>query len=123
MLEIHLSLANRIWNRAAMESGGPAAREGDRALAALLLAHGMVMNGGVGHALEVLSPDELAAAAGGYRFFGLEGVAALLEWAAGAAEDEVDRADSTYGEIVPNDQTLVERFEAFYRISPEAFAP
>ena len=53
---MQLSLADQIWNRAALESGGPAAREGDRALAALLLAHGMVMNGGVGHALEVLSP-------------------------------------------------------------------
>jgi hypothetical protein len=61
--------ANRVWNRAALEEGGRAPREGDRALAALLLAHGMVMNGGVQHATEALSADEMAAAAAGFRYF------------------------------------------------------
>ena len=123
MSEMELSLADHIWNRAALESGGSTAREGDRALAALLLAHGMVMNGGVGHAIEVLSRDELAAAAWGYRFFGFKNVASLLEGAADATEQELDQADVNYGELVPSDQTLVDRFEALYHTSPETFAP
>ena len=87
----------------------------------LLLAHGMVMNGGVGHALEALSSDELAAAATGYRFFGLDAVASLLEYSLNATEDEVDQADAVYGRHIPSDQTLVDRFEALYSPTPQAF--
>jgi hypothetical protein len=119
---MQLSSADQIWNRAAMESGGSKAREGDRALSDLLLAHGMVMNGGVGHALEALSSDELAAAARGYRFFGLDVVALLIEHSVNATEDEVDEADARYGALIPSDQTLVDRFEALYAASPHTFA-
>lgn len=105
-----------------MKSGGSKARVGDRALADLLLAHGMVMNGGVGHALQALSSDELAAAAAGYRFFGLDAVASLLEYSVTATEDEVDQADARYGAHIQSDQTLVDRFEALYSASPQDFA-
>ena len=71
-----------VWNRAALEDGGPTPAEGDLALAALLRAHGVVMNGGVDHALEVLSAAELRAALAGYRYFGFEQIALLLEDAA-----------------------------------------
>ena len=60
--------ADRVWNRAAMEEGCVSPRAGDRALSALLLVHGMVMNGGVHHALESVDPAELAAGADGYAF-------------------------------------------------------
>lgn len=119
---MQLSMANQVWNRAAMESGGSKACEGDRALSALLLAHGMVMNGGVGHALEVLSLDELAAAARGYRFFGLNDVATLLEHSINANDEELERADARYAALIPTDQTLADRFEALYRATPHAFA-
>jgi hypothetical protein len=39
--------ADEVWNRAALEGGGPEPREGDVALATLLRAHGLAMNGGV----------------------------------------------------------------------------
>ena len=120
---MQLSIAHQIWNRAAMESGGSRAREGDRALSDLLLAHGMVMNGGMGHALDALSSDELAAAAKGYRFFGLNDVASLIENSINATEDEVDQADARYGTLIPSDQTLVDCFEALYDASPQDFAP
>ena len=42
-----------IWNRA-WKGVGPNACSGDRALAALLKAHGLAMNGGVLHAVECL---------------------------------------------------------------------
>ena len=106
-----------------MESGGNAARAGDRALADLLLAHGMVMNGGVVHAIEALSLEEYSAALSGFRFFGFDEVALLLEGALRASEEDQDRADRSYGRLIPWDEVLIERFEAYYRFSPEAFAP
>ena len=123
MSESQPTLAEQVWNRAATDFGGSAAREGDRALADLLIAHGTVMNGGVGHAIDALSSDALSAAAAGYRFFGFEGVARLLENASTAGADELDQLEHTYAELVPSDRALVEHFEAFYLSSAEAFAP
>ena len=120
---MELSQTDLIWNRAALESGGEAARAGDRALADLLLAHGMVMNGGVGHAVEVLSLEEFLAALSGFRFFGFDEVALLLEGALRASEQDHELADQSYERLIPDDQVLVKRFESYYRHSPEAFAP
>lgn len=118
-----LSQTDAIWNRAALESGGNAARAGDRALADLLLAHGMVMNGGIGHAVEALSLEEFSAAVSGFRFFGFDEVALLLERALRTPEQDLELADSSYGSLIPDDQVVVERFEACYCSSPEVFAP
>ena len=50
-----------IWNRAC--SGMITEfRPGDRALAGLLGAHGLIMNGGVLHAVECLAENELSEA-------------------------------------------------------------
>ena len=117
------SQTDLIWNRAALESGGNTARTGDRALADLLLAHGTVMNGGVGHAVEALSLDEFSAAIAGFRFFGFDEVALLLQEVLKAPEQTLELADGSYGSLIPDDQVLVERFEAYYRSSPQAFAP
>ena len=68
----------KVWNRAALHRGGDSPRPGDSALAALLLAHGYAMNGGVAHAAECLGSDELRAACEGYAFFGLDDIARLL---------------------------------------------
>jgi hypothetical protein len=53
--------ADKVWNRATLQSGGAAPKSGDRALAVLLLVHGLVMNGGVHHALESAQTSELRA--------------------------------------------------------------
>ncbi|MHB9081794.1 MAG: DMP19 family protein [Pirellulaceae bacterium] len=118
-----------IWNRAAMENGGTNPGRGDRALAALLHAHGIAMNGGVLHAAELLSDDELADAQSGYRFFGFSAVAEVLARARGLLHDEVDlgrcerELDGEYSNLVPEDATLVRRFEQSYRSHPSDFAP
>ena len=114
------SLADQIWNRAALQKGGPSARDGDQALAALLLAHGRIMNGGVHHALESLSGEELAAAKRGYAFFGFHAVPRLLDCAHQKTENRVDR---DYAELVPDDSALFTCFEQFYAKSPASFAP
>jgi hypothetical protein len=119
---MELTTADRVWNRAAMASGGPNPGEGDRALAALLLAHGMVMNGGVEHAIEALSPSELSAAAAGYRFFSFNEVARLLEEIAG--NEFIDSAvDQRYAELVPTDMVIVGRFRDLFSSSPSVFSP
>src|SRR3546814_13999228 len=74
-----LACQDQIWNRAALEVGGTNPREGDKALASLLLLHGMAMNGGIDHAVEVLTPLEFSAALAGFRYFGLVRIAELLE--------------------------------------------
>jgi hypothetical protein len=122
-----LTKADMIWNRAC---GGHTLRAlpGDRALADLLRAHGLAMNGGVLHAVECLTPSQIAAAQSGYRFFGLEALAALLGRArrileAGKALEHHERQlDRQYAELVPSDSSLMECFKARLASEPAAFA-
>jgi|GEM_PF-1034655 len=114
--------ADRVWNRAALEGGGKEPREGDKALAALLLAHGLVMNGGVEHAIDALDAHELEAAATGFRFFSFENVASFLEESSRGVVDE-EIADETYAQMIACDAVLVNRFEECLKASPESFAP
>jgi hypothetical protein len=121
--------ADQVWNRAALESGGNSPGPGDRALASLLLVHGLVMNGGVHYAIESIESAELAAAADGYAFFGFDAVATFFR---GASVDPVLSiwdddtevvANRRYEEMVPDDSSLVARFEEVCRERPEQFAP
>ncbi len=121
--------ADLVWNRAALENGGASPRGGDKALAALLLAHGLVMNGGVRHACSSLDPEELQAAASGYRFFGFEEIAALLERSTSSEESEfdddgaVDSLDQDYAVTIPDDGVILARFNAVFAASPTVFSP
>ena len=105
--------ADLIWNRAAMEDGGSNPSAGDRALASLLYAHGLAMNGGVLHAAECLESSELSAAQSGYRYFDLSPVADLLSRARAAfdADDELESQepllDLEYATLIPDDSFLV----------------
>ena len=117
--------AAQIWNRAACESGGSAPRAGDAALAAMLTAHGLVMNGGVFHAVELLGTDALQRSCAGYVFFGFEALAAVL-LAAGSAEQNEEaesEADHAYWAHAPNDGVLYERFLKDFVSNPDQYAP
>lgn len=120
---MELTEADQIWNRAALESGGSRPSDGDRSLAALLLAHGMVMNGGVGHAIEVLSAAEIAEAAAGFRYFSFNEVGQLLEDAVRKGVDDSDVVDQRYAQFIPDDGAIVDRFRAILLSSPSAFSP
>jgi hypothetical protein len=61
-----MTQADMIWNRACGEDS-LRALPGDRALADLLNAHGLAMNGGVLHAIECMSAEELSEAEAGCR--------------------------------------------------------
>jgi hypothetical protein len=58
--------ADVIWNRAALENGGPHPRAGDTALSAVLRPHGLAMSGGLLDAVEQLTEAQLDAAETGY---------------------------------------------------------
>ena len=123
---MELSDEAQVWNRAALEAGGSNPCAGDSALAALLLVHGMVMNGGVEHAIETLSSAEMSVGIAGYRYFSFHDVARMLEDAAGEGlddEDDAEAADHRYAEIIPEDRVVLERFRAVFAVSPSAFGP
>ena len=126
---MRLTAADRVWNRAALESGGTTPRSGDCALAALLRVHGLVMNGGVHHAIECLAPAELAAAADGFLYFGFDDVASFLGSVATDStlspwtEVSERTANERYAELIPDDSLLVQHFERLFHERPGEFDP
>ena len=123
-----LNEADMIWNRAC---GGDPLRSlpGDGALADLLRAHRLAMNGGVLHAVECLTANELSDAKAGYRFYGFDEVASLLSRARTIFETRADlesheqQLDRHYAAMIPSDSSLVERFEKRFKSHPSEYAP
>jgi len=114
-----------IWNRAAMAGGGPTPRRGDTALSAALRLHNLVMSGGLDHALDVLTPEDFASAAAGFRYLRLSEVAELVEQAHDAASDDdlLEELDARYSALIPRDQVIGDQFEALLHQRPNDFAP
>lgn len=106
-----------------MDGGGSAPLEGDVALVALLRLHSLAMNGGLAHGLEVLDPTQCVAAIAGFRYFGLEDMAILIEHAMQVSEDELYEYDDQYFSLVPKDDILVEAFLQNFATDPKAFSP
>jgi hypothetical protein len=117
-----LSKQDEIWNRAALEGGGSNPAAGDVALASLLVAHGVAMNGGVLHAIECLTDAQRAAAARGFVYFGFPQVAALFTNLPSNAEGEEESLNEVYWASIPDDSILVEAFRMKLLASPEAFS-
>jgi hypothetical protein len=123
----HLTQADMIWNRAC---GRDPVRSfpGDRALADMLRAHGLIMNGGVLHAIECLTASELCDAEAGYCFYGLDAVTSLLSRARAIFEADGDlgenerQLDAQYADMIPSDSSLLERFEQRLKLKPSEFA-
>lgn len=93
----------------------------------MILMHGLIMNGGVHHALDVLSEAQVDAALSGYEFFEVAPAlaairrvlndASLREW----NEISEQRANLLYYETIPDDAVLVEAFDRRYARSPGDF--
>ena len=81
--------------------------------------HGLVMNGGVLHAVEVLKPAELDTAIAGYEHLGLAGAAGVLLRAKTVGDSDKDaeeaRLDREYATAVPDDASLE---DAMDRVDP-----
>lgn len=107
-----------------MHPGGSSPREGDRALSALLLVHGLVMNGGVFHAVEAVTEAELRASCAAFKYFGFAEVADLLEAAASEAEtdESEERLNDKYGRLV-DDTAIGQRFRETLSRNRELYAP
>ena len=117
--------ADMIWNRACGENP-LRALAGDRALADLLYAHGLAMNGGVLHAVECMTAEEQSDAEAGYQYYGLDDVASLLSHARAIFEATDDpgsheqQLDGDYAGMIPSDSSIVARFENRLKSSPRA---
>jgi hypothetical protein len=93
------------------------------------------MNGGLLHSVENHSQGQIEQAIAGYRYFGLDDAAAVVESVARRAasldldadDDSAERlevhADESYAAVVPDDATLAASFEQLYEQRPEAFSP
>ncbi|GAB3202799.1 hypothetical protein GCM10027261_42350 [Geodermatophilus arenarius] len=126
--------ADAVWNRAC-DPDGPSPHPGDAALAAVLLCHGMAVNGGLLHAVQGLEPDQVERAVAGFRLFGLdaaaEAVADVARQATGLGEDDLDaaerlevEADRRYAAALPEwDETVEQAFREHLRRSPGDYAP
>ena len=81
--------------------------------------HGLVMNGGVLHAVEVLEPAELDTAIAGYEHLGFPGAAGVLLRAKTLGDADKDseeaRLDREYAKAVPDDASLE---DAMDRVDP-----
>ncbi|NEK86070.1 hypothetical protein GCU60_09910 [Blastococcus saxobsidens] len=125
---------DEIWNRAC-DPFAPFTHPGDAALAAVLLCHGMAMNGGLLHAVEGLEPDQRERAVAGFRLLGLDAAATAVEDIArskdaraaddpGADDDLEEEANRRYDEALPEwDATIERAFRADLASHPEAYAP
>ena len=118
--------ATRVWNRAT-GGGGSDAKVGDVMLSAMLQAHGLISSGGVLNGLEVFPAEAMTDAIEGFRYFGLDEVAAFLAIEAKVPEaqrtdDDELRLDNRYGELIPTDSTFDEPFHRRLRDLPEDFA-
>lgn len=123
-----LSVPDRIRNRAC-EGSVPEGRRGDRMLAAMILMHGLAMNGGVVHAIEACTPEERVAAIEAYAVFGLGHVAdvfvrAVACVAEGTPSESIwERLDECYGELVVDDSTVFAAFLRHWSAYANQYAP
>jgi hypothetical protein len=119
-----------VWNRAIRLEDEDVFRKGDRALAALLAAHVMIMGDGVQGGVEALSDEEIEAAAEGYRFFGLDEIAHLIKRATAyrfrydpQLEALLEGFGKKYSRWIPSDSALMDILEQRLGRDPEMFAP
>ena len=125
--------ADAIWNRAALESGGPTPGAGDAALAAALRMHSSAMAGGVLDAVEHMTDEELDAAEAGYRWLHVpaasEAIAEVRREIAAGALDDPERAsalelssENQYHSAIEDDAALDNAFRARLATDPDTFA-
>ena len=112
-----------------MDDGGSDPSPGDTALASVLYAHGYIMNGGVMHAIELMTRDELESGIAGYRFYDFPSISDLLIRARQLLESESltdsdeQMLDADYLRFIPTDEALVYRFEKHYEANPNDYSP
>ena len=116
-----------VWDRACALPAEKFHLPGDVALARMITMHSLIMNGGVHHALDVLSREDVEAALSGYQYFKLRSAflaissvlsdASISEW---NDENEAE-ANRLYYSTIPDDSALIEAFDRRYQEFPGDF--
>ncbi len=120
--------ADKIWNRACAGRDA-ASTPADAALESMISFHSVAMNGGVLHAIDCFSSEELEKIKHSYAYFGIFAVVELINAAqalvrAGDDHEELgDELDQKYSVEIPDDAMLSRAFEAHYKRSPASYAP
>lgn len=87
------------------------------------------MNGGVFHAVDCLTPEELADAKAAFRIYGLELPVSTLDRAVTILQAKEDpeiyesELDEDYEDAIPADEFLVTAFKNHLRSNPSEYAP
>ncbi len=125
--------ADDIWDRALnVGEVSELTYPGDIAMARVLLAHGSVMNGGVLNYVEEYDATEVADAEAAYRWLGAGGVGDLIDRvrakvATGLGLKQLETlertADDAYGEVIGDDEALLDLLRVRLADFPDAFAP
>jgi hypothetical protein len=133
--------ADAIWNRATSVERPPDLLAGDIALWRIHQLHGVVMNGGLAHGIEVIGREAVEAAAEGWDHLGRGDVAKLLREALEVVEDmpddegardryftrgltdEQDELLESLNWQYEDDEPLERAFRERLRKHPEEFAP
>jgi hypothetical protein len=118
--EAALTRAQRVWIRASKRND-VALKDGDRALKALLILHGRIMNGGVYHGVLAAS-DKLEAGLRGYDYFALDELSAIVKQYRDSVGTSDAAANSAYYKLKP-DRMIQEHFERKLMDTPDQFAP
>lgn len=124
-----LTYAENIWNRACLPESEGLGEVGDQLLWSLLRVHSIAMNGGLDHAVDHCTHDQVRDAAASFRYFAMDAVAELLTevqalsdldaWDDSRAAQDDDR----YNELIPRDEVIAQAFEAKLALVPSDFAP
>jgi hypothetical protein len=131
-----LSEADLVWNRACDVDFEPRL-PGDHALWDVIHLDSDINNGGLDHAIDCVGPPAFVAAAAGFRYFGIEEVAEIVERANAIAErvmkdGVVDILDLTAAELAEIEELetryfdtlgseLPKTYEAYRTAHPEDF--
>jgi hypothetical protein len=93
----------------------------------MILMHGLIMNGGVHHALDFLSEAEVEAAISGYEYFEVASAltaiqtvlndSSLRDW----NDSNESKANMLYYDVIPDDAVLVAAFNRRFAMSPGDF--
>lgn len=119
--------ATEIWNRATR--GGTATRPGDAALTAILEFDGLANNGGLSHACDVLTDQELTAAEAGYRYLQMPAVAEMIVEARALSgenpdhDEPFDRLEAGFFDLIDHGKVTDRQFETMLRERRDDFAP
>lgn len=112
-----------IWNRALNPTAGEVLLEGDEQLAALFEVYNPAMNGGLTHAIDVATVRRWFGAIDGFRYYGFEEAAELLENLLHSRYANEEEATDRFYDLVDTDNALEVAFKTMYAEYPERFAP